>query len=50
MRPPLAAVVGLGLINKKEEIIEEIIKKEKKFIFLNQLRGLNLNIILIGIN
>jgi len=33
----------LGLINKKEEIIEAIIKKEKNLFLLNQLKRVNLN-------
>ncbi len=50
MRPPLAAEAGLGLINKKEEIIEEITRKEKNLFLLNQLRRENLNTDFYGLN
>ena len=43
MRPPLAADAKLGLINKKEEMIDEIIRNEKNFFILNFLKRVNLN-------
>ena len=50
MRPPLAADAGSGLINKKEEIIEEITRKEKNLFLLNQLKRVILNTYFFGIN
>ena len=43
MRPPLAADAELGLINKKEEIIEEITRKDKNLLFFNKLKRVRLN-------
>jgi len=40
----------LGLINKKEEIIDEITRKEKNLFLLNQLKRVNLNTYFYGIN
>ena len=50
MRPPLAAVAKLGLINKKENIIDETTRKEKKFFLLGHLKRVNLNTYLAWIN
>ena len=50
MRPPLAANAIGGLINKKEESIDEMTKEEKNLFLLNHLKRVNLNIIFIGIN
>jgi len=50
MRPPLAAVAMLGLMNKKENIIAEVTRKEKFFFLLIQLKRVNLNTYLSGIN
>jgi len=40
----------LGLINKKEEIIEEIIRKEKNLFLLNHLKRVKLNTYFYRIN
>jgi hypothetical protein len=50
MRPPLAAEAGFGLKNKKEEIIEEITRKEKILFLLKKLMRVNWNTYFTEVN